>query len=124
MNADILQLQMTSASAHFTLLFKLELLFDIAFLTLTLLVSCVRILVLLQVEIIWASSRENWSSVFANNKGARQPAHPRRLISAFVICFLESIISKLDRFCRDKANFDPDLVIFRTQREITCNQCL
>ena len=30
-----------------------------------------------------------------NNTGADQPAHPRSLISAFVICFLESIISKL-----------------------------
>ena len=28
----------------------------------------------------------------ANNTGADQPAHPRSLISAFVICFLESII--------------------------------
>ena len=33
---------------------------------------------------------------FANNKGADQPAHPRRLISAFIIRLLESIISKLD----------------------------
>ena len=35
---------------------------------------------------------------FANSKGTDQPAHQRRLISAFVICvvvFLESIISKL-----------------------------
>ena len=32
---------------------------------------------------------------FANNKGADQPVHPHRLISAFVICFLENIISKL-----------------------------
>ena len=32
---------------------------------------------------------------FTNNKGADQPAHPRSLISAFVIRFLESIISKL-----------------------------
>ena len=32
---------------------------------------------------------------FVNNKGAYQPANPRRLISTFVICFLESIISKL-----------------------------
>ena len=32
---------------------------------------------------------------FANNKYADQPAHPRRLISAFVIRFLESSISKL-----------------------------
>ena len=32
---------------------------------------------------------------FANNIGADQPAHPRSLISAFVIRFLESIISRL-----------------------------
>ena len=33
--------------------------------------------------------------VFANNTGADQPAHPCRLISAFVIRLLESIISQL-----------------------------
>ena len=43
----------------------------------------------------WASSRENLSSGFANNTGADQPAHPRSLISAFVIRFLESTIYKL-----------------------------
>ena len=32
---------------------------------------------------------------FANNTGADQPAHPRSLISAFVIRILESIIYKL-----------------------------
>ena len=32
---------------------------------------------------------------FANNTGADQPAHPRSLISAFVICVLESTISTL-----------------------------
>ena len=32
---------------------------------------------------------------FANNTGADQPAHPRSLISAFVIHFLERIISRL-----------------------------
>ena len=32
---------------------------------------------------------------FANNKGPDQPAHPRSLISVFVIRFLESIICKL-----------------------------
>ena len=32
---------------------------------------------------------------FTNNKGADQPVHPHILISAFVICFLESIIRKL-----------------------------
>ena len=31
----------------------------------------------------------------ANNTGADQPAHPRSLISAFVIRFFESIMSKL-----------------------------
>ena len=45
--------------------------------------------------IIWASTRENLSSGSANNKGADQPAHPRRLLSTFVIRCLESIISKL-----------------------------
>ena len=32
---------------------------------------------------------------FANNNGADQPAHPRRLISAFVIPLMERIISQL-----------------------------
>ena len=32
---------------------------------------------------------------FGNNKGADQPAHPRSLISAFVIPLLESTISRL-----------------------------
>ena len=31
----------------------------------------------------------------ANNKGADQPAHPRRLISTFNIRFLKTIISRL-----------------------------
>ena len=30
---------------------------------------------------------------YVNNKGADQPAHPRSLISAFVVCCLDSIIS-------------------------------
>ena len=30
---------------------------------------------------------------YANNKGADQPAHPRSLISAFVVHCLDSIIS-------------------------------
>ena len=32
---------------------------------------------------------------FADNKGLDQPAHPHRMISAIVIRFLKSIISKL-----------------------------
>ena len=39
--------------------------------------------------------RENLSFRFANNTDADQPAHPRSLISAFVIHVLESIICKL-----------------------------
>ena len=39
----------------------------------------------------WALTRENQSSGFAINKGADQPAHPRRLISAFVNHLVESI---------------------------------
>ena len=35
------------------------------------------------------------SSTFVNNKGTDQPKHLHSLISAFVICLLESIISKL-----------------------------
>ena len=40
----------------------------------------------------WATSWENLFLPYANNKGADQPAHPRSLISAFVICCLDSII--------------------------------
>ena len=43
---------------------------------------------------IWASTLENLSSRFANNKGADQPAHTRRLISPFDFGLLESIISR------------------------------
>ena len=39
--------------------------------------------------------RENLSSGVCEHTGADQPAHPRSLFSAFVIRFLESIISKL-----------------------------
>ena len=46
-------------------------------------------------EIVSVSFRETCFSGFANNIGADQPAHPHSLISAFVIRFLESIISKL-----------------------------
>ena len=32
---------------------------------------------------------------YANNKGADQPAHPRSLTSAFIVCCLDSIVSIL-----------------------------
>ena len=44
---------------------------------------------------IWARGKINCLQGFASNKGADQPAHMPSLISAFVICFLESSISKL-----------------------------
>ena len=43
----------------------------------------------------WPRREKTCLREFANNTGADQPAHPRSLISAFVIRFLESIICKL-----------------------------
>ena len=43
-------------------------------------------------HIKWASSWENLFLPYANNKGADQPAHPRSLISTFVVSYLDSII--------------------------------
>ena len=51
---------------------------------------------------------ENLSMIV--NKGADQPAHPHSLISAFVIPFLASIISKLAT--REKFNFLASLCIW------------
>ena len=48
-----------------------------------------------KIKVIWASTRENLSSEIADNKGADQTAHTRRLISAFVIRFLKTVISRL-----------------------------
>ena len=39
-------------------------------------------------EYIWATSWENLFKPYANNKGADQPAHPRSLISTFVVRYL------------------------------------
>ena len=38
-------------------------------------------------KVIWASSRQNCLRGLGNNTGADQPAHPRSLISTFVIHF-------------------------------------
>ena len=40
-----------------------------------------------------ALSRENLTLLHAKNKDADQPAHPCSLISAFVVCLLENILS-------------------------------
>ena len=42
-----------------------------------------------------ASMQENLSSVFANNKGSDQPAHPLSLISAFINHLEESYLDLL-----------------------------
>ena len=39
--------------------------------------------------------RENLILLYANNKGADQPAHALSLISVFAVCSLQSLISKL-----------------------------
>ena len=39
--------------------------------------------------------KKTWLQGFGNNTGADQPAHPRSLISAFVIRVLERTISRL-----------------------------
>ena len=51
---------------------------------------------------------------YANNKGADQLAHPRSLISAFVVRFLDSIIplisiSKISRLCLASEAAQPGL---------------
>ena len=45
--------------------------------------------------IIGPQHEKTYPRGYANNKGADQPAHPRSLISAFVIPFVESFICKL-----------------------------
>ena len=42
---------------------------------------------------IYEPGHEKMCHVYANNKGSDQPAHPRSLISAFVVRCLDSIIS-------------------------------
>ena len=49
------------------------------------------------VQISWATPWENLFLPYANNKGADQPAHPRSLISSFVVCCLDSIIHILTK---------------------------
>ena len=44
---------------------------------------------------IWATLWENLFMPYANKKSADQPAHPRSLVSAFVVHCLDSIISIL-----------------------------
>ena len=41
----------------------------------------------------WTTSWENLFLPYVNNKGTDQSAHPHSLISAFVVCYLDSIMS-------------------------------
>ena len=50
---------------------------------------------------IWILIQVTLTSLHANNKGADQPAHPCSVISAFVICSLESVIAKLAKLSID-----------------------
>ena len=43
-----------------------------------------------------ARSQETQTLLLANNKGADQPAHPRSLISAFVIHYMKSKVTRSD----------------------------
>ena len=49
-------------------------------------------------DIIWPGHAKTCHMSYANNKGADQSAHPRSLISAFVVRSLDSIIFLVSRF--------------------------
>ena len=48
-------------------------------------------------HLFWPRHKETCLPGYANNKGTDQLAHSRSLISAIVVCLLESIISRLGR---------------------------
>ena len=52
---------------------------------------------------IWAMSWENLFMLYAKNKSADQPAHPRILISTFVVPCLDSITSFYIRNLKDSS---------------------
>ena len=55
-------------------------------------------------RLIWAMTWENLFLPYRNNEGADQPAHPRSLISAFVIRCLDSIIPLVYRYPKFQAS--------------------
>ena len=61
-------------------------------LSIVLVIICNGLLLCWQQSINWAMSWENLLMLYANNKDADQPVHPRSLISTFVVCCLDSII--------------------------------
>ena len=76
-------------------------------------------------KIIWAMSWENLFSPHANNKNADQPAHPRSLISTFVVHYLDSIIpilakckiSRLAGLCSWAGQFE-SYVVRKPRRQV------
>ena len=49
----------------------------------------------MNIYINWASTEEDLSSGFENNKGTDQPAHPHSLISIFIFPLFKIIIYRL-----------------------------
>ena len=60
--------------------------------------------------VTWATSWENLFQPYENNKGADQPAHPRSLISAFVVRCLEQ--TEVGLFFVFRYSFSQKLVCF------------
>ena len=73
---------------------------------------------------IWATSWENMFMIYANDKGADQPAHPRSLISTFVVRCLESIIPLLtiSKYWRLKLNRPVCVLTGRKPRRRFCHE--
>ena len=75
---------------------------------------------------------ENLSSVICKNKGQDQPAHPRSIISNFVVCFLRIIIPR-HASCEKHSIFylaclaegtGLRLALSETQKTVACVACL
>ena len=73
--------------------------------------------------VIWATSWGNLFMLYANNKGADQPAHPRILISTFVVRCLDSIIplvciSEISSVCLASVAVQAGLSLRKPQRQV------
>ena len=75
-------------------------------------------------HIIWATSWENLYMPYANNKGADQPAHPRSLISAFVVRCLDGVFPfRLLPFCLLPTPVSPTLKFYLIPVSPTVDIC-
>ena len=57
---------------------------------------------------------------YANNKGADQPAHPRSLISTFVVRCLDSIMPLVSKFEMHNRTLSTWLVLERASKTLGC----